>query len=192
MEPRPSEQIDPTHRGLQALGDLATPAGFQALRDTLGRLAPDTIAGNERIKNFLAKLGELRVEIPELLRDLAEKSREEFRGSAALVPMGAAVPQFIRDPHPIDLERVLVVTKQSKVQYDMGRYGWSYAQLQDEYSRGPEDKTRILKSHQRQIAALEVLSSYISPERIVSRNELRPTIFNSYPTLSRMRHHSGG
>jgi NAD kinase len=174
MEPRPSEQIDPTPRGLQALGDLATPAGFQALRDTLGRLAPDTIAGNERIKNFLAKLGELRVEIPELLRDLAQTGPEEARGPLLRVPEGGAVPQFVRDPHPIDLERVLVVTKQSKVQYDMARYGWTDAQLQEEYARGPEDKTRILKSHQRQMAALDVLSSYISPERIVSRNALRP------------------
>jgi NAD kinase len=87
-------------------------------------------------------------------------------------PASVVGPAFVRDPEALDLSRVLVVTKLSKVQYDMERFGWSYAQLQDEYARGPEDKTRILTSHARQMAALEVLSSYIEPQRIVSRNAL--------------------
>lgn len=172
MEHRPNNEIDPTRRGLDALGDLSTPAGFQALRDALSRRAPDTIEGNEQLKSFLVKLGELRAEMPRVLGDLGV-SVEGGRGSAlSPAPLHAEKSPLVRDPQPIDLDRVVVVTKQSKVQYDMERYGWSYDQLQEEYARGPEDKSRILKSHQRQLAALEVLACYIDPARIVSRNDL--------------------
>jgi NAD+ kinase len=154
------------------LGDLSTPAGFQALRDALGRLAPDTIEGNAQLKNFLLKLGELRAEMPRLLGDLGVSVQGENGNTRSPAPLYKERSPLIREPQPIDLDRVVVVTKQSKVQYDMERYGWSYDQLQEEYARGPEDKSRILKSHQRQLAALEVLACYIDPARIVSRNDL--------------------
>lgn len=172
MEPRPNDTRDPTARGVDALNDLATPAGFEALRDAVRRLHPDTIEGNGQLRRFLERLGELRAELPQMVGDVEVLVKGDRPRDLPSSGVSESTPKFVRAPERIDLDRVLVVTKQSKVQYDMERYGWSYAQLLDEYARGPEDKTRIVESHRRQLGALEVVANYIRPERIVSRNDL--------------------
>ncbi len=70
---------------------------------------------------------------------------------------------------PIMTEDILVVTKLSKVEYDMQKYGLSEKELLGLYNEGGEDPERIFESHRRQSEGRRTLASLFSPDQIVSR-----------------------
>jgi hypothetical protein len=74
---------------------------------------------------------------------------------------------------------VIVVPKLTKVQYDMIRYRWTYEELLENYGAGPEDKRRIIASHERQVAALGAFRALLRPDQIVRRDEPTPERFGA-------------
>lgn len=80
-------------------------------------------------------------------------------------------------PHErIALEDVLVVTKLSKVQYDMKRFNLPFDKLRSLYEEGGEDAERIFESHNRQQAAYSELEGLLSPSQIIGRDAISPSL----------------
>jgi len=142
------------------------------VREILRRIPPSVVESDGALRAILERVAEIPA-LVKALEPVAEKYRAE-----PVVGSAPVTSTHHRSPEPIDLDRVLVVPKLSKVQFDMIRYGWTYEELLEKYATGTEDKRRILASHARQVAALAVLEDRLDPEQIVRRDQ---------PTVERLR-----
>src|SRR3989344_423421 len=72
----------------------------------------------------------------------------------------------------IDEKEIAIVTKMTKVEYDMKRLKLSYGQLIAFYKREGVNWQRITESNDRQMAGLEKLKKIFPNARIIKREEL--------------------
>ncbi len=76
------------------------------------------------------------------------------------------------EPEKIRLDQILVVSKESKLEYDQRRLQISEDQLLKRYQEQGLSVDRILGSHQRQQTSLQNLSQILSPDQIINRNDI--------------------
>jgi hypothetical protein len=69
----------------------------------------------------------------------------------------------------MDIDKLIVVPKESKLEWDMRALGLNHNELVERYQREEVDLNRILESHERQKHALQVVTASLNPNQIVSR-----------------------
>lgn len=76
---------------------------------------------------------------------------------------------------PIDFERIIVVPKLSKLQYQAQLTGMTKEQLITKYRNEGVNTAGIIKGHYQQKHSLEALRRVFEPSQFVGRNSLKPT-----------------
>jgi NAD kinase len=127
----------------------------------------------------------LTAHAPGILRYLrteaAEMERLRMEVKHPTAPLRAFTPESSRSPYReeparITLDRIIVVSKQSKLEWDQQHLGVSRADLLEHYRREGINGEAIVQSHERQQQALRVVSSYLQPNQIVTRDQITPEL----------------
>jgi NAD kinase len=85
-----------------------------------------------------------------------------------------ARPARLNEPQRIDLDKIVIAPKLSKLEYDMLRLGLDQSAMLKRYEALHAPVERILTSHNAQKDALNTLRRVFSPRQFLTRNEVSP------------------
>lgn len=90
----------------------------------------------------------------------------------------------LREPHalerPIARERILVIAKMSKLEWDMKQTGLTEGELITQYQQQGDGSEKIYSSHLRQRQVVEDLSQELDPKQIVSLSDVSSEKLRQY------------
>lgn len=130
----------------------------------------------EALKMVMEKSRELSDLLPEALAAGTLAVQKNHSTATASIPKPEELENFprqTRQPFPVRSEDILLVTKLSKIQYDMQRWNLSSPEeVIQRYKEGEEDIKRIMSSHLRQLECLERLKQVFPAHQIIGRDEI--------------------
>lgn len=183
----------PSYVQRQPLSDLSLFSGLEAVRDLFAFLKSD----QDGWKNALAKLpdtgdraalqrvidltGEIEGLLPQAeraaLSGISEQQWQKLSGPK--LQESLRVQNRSREAHSIDLDRVVIVPKISKIEYRMRREGLSFDEVVAKLS-GEQDDVKIqVESHKELNKTRAELLRYFRPEQIIDRDQFSAESFKS-------------
>ncbi len=157
-----------------------TERGFDALRSgkALGviqevrRLLAEEGALQEEDQETVRLLGDLTDRGVKLVDNLLKKRSERQIAEQSLpLPPASIEGMEVRKAVPLDLSKAVIITKETKVEYEMRTEGRTFEEVEARIRKGGDALCGRLESHSRHIQRKRELEDFFAPEQFVTLSE---------------------